>query len=257
MTQSNLAVQSEAISLYLDSLLKDVPDDEMEPAEPAKASTKPVPEVAAEPEVVTEPEPQPEPLAASEPPIQAEAKPEPDIRDISEPDISELAKPELKLAGQPDAIIPDWANGPFQAMLFKVGELSLALPLSELTGVVEWRDMTSDAGATGIRLGTHQYNGKPVPIVDTARLILPASMVDDLVGANHEERISRIVIIQDGKWGLACDSVHELITLQPENIRWHTVRTRRQWLAGTSVDLMCALVDTEGLVTLLDAAIKE
>lgn len=225
MTHKNLAVQSEAISLYLDSLLMDVDDDEPQENSSHLEEAPPL-----EPQVVVKPAP--------------------------EAEITEPRQTSLQLEAQPDAIIPAWANGPFQAMLFKVGELSLALPLQELVSVVEWQDISTISEASGIQLGTYQFNDQTVPVVDIAQLVLPAERLNVLVGDRPQERISRIVIIQDGQWGLACDSVHELITFQPEKVRWHTARTQRQWLAGTSVELMCALLDTKGLVAMLEAAIK-
>ncbi|MDH5178637.1 MAG: chemotaxis protein CheW [Gammaproteobacteria bacterium] len=237
MSQSNLALQSEAISLYLDSLLKDVPDgEEAEQATAVDEKTIAAPATPASSEDAGKLHDG----VVKTPPMETAITPPPG------------GKPSLPQ--QPDAIIPDWANGPFQAMLFKVGELSLALPLSELTGVVEWKGIDRQPGMPGAQLGTYQYNGKSVPVMDMAQLVLPPTMLEDLVGSKPAERISRIVLIQEGQWGLACDSVHELITLQPENIRWHTARTRRQWLAGTSIELMCALIDTRGLVLLLEAA---
>lgn len=230
MTQSNLAEQGEAVSLYLDSLLKEGPEDDLAvtTAESTPAPSETISDPAAG--AVQEPAPAPEPQTASSP--------------VS-----------LTLPDQPDALIPDWANAPFQAMLFKVGELSLALPMQEMIGVVEWNEIKPEADSAGVQLGFCQHNGLPVPVVDTARLVLPASMVGDLAGDKPSARVTRVVIIEDGRLGLACDSVHEIITLKPEDIRWHTARTRRQWLAGTSVELMCALLDTGGLVKLLTDAI--
>ena len=35
------------------------------------------------------------------------------------------------------------------------------------------------------------------------------------------------------------------LALGPQNVRWRSEHTRREWLAGTVVDKMCALVDID------------
>ncbi|MDH5777388.1 MAG: chemotaxis protein CheW [Gammaproteobacteria bacterium] len=168
-------------------------------------------------------------------------------------EVIEIKPPALQLEGQPDAIIPAWAYTSFQAMLFKVGNLSLALPLTELLGVVEWKDIELTSSEQKIVLGHCQHQGQDVSVVDTARFVFPPERYAELAGENVAHRVSRIVVIQNSHWGLACDSIHEIITIEPASIRWRTTKTRRQWLVGTSVKDMYALLNIEGLKAMLEA----
>lgn len=60
-----------------------------------------------------------------------------------------------------------------------------------------------------------------------------------------------IVLIAGGEWGLTCESVSEVVTLNPDQVRWRTALGIRPWLAGMVKDRMCALLDADELATLL------
>ena len=148
---------------------------------------------------------------------------------------------------------PEWAEADFQVMLFKVAGLTLAVPLIELNGVVECdlSKVTSMPGHADFYLGLLNYLDKSVPLVDTARFVLPPDKLTILAAGAPEERITRVVMIQDCQYGLACDEVNEVITLHPESVRWRSQRTQRRWLAGTVVEHMCALIDANAFAELL------
>jgi len=149
--------------------------------------------------------------------------------------------------------LPAWTQSPFQAMLFKVAGLTLAVPLVELNGVVEWREaaVTEMPGHADFYLGLMPHLGHKVALIDTAHLVLPPDKLRRLAGDDPRARIKRVVLIHDGKYGLACDEVAEVITLKPADVRWRTSRTQRRWLAGTVVAHMCALIDATAFAQML------
>jgi len=149
--------------------------------------------------------------------------------------------------------LPEWCQHEFQAMLFNVAGLTLAVPLVDLNGVIECNldDVAAMPGHADFYLGLLQYHDKNVPLVDTARFVLPADKLLTIVGDDPGARITRAVLIQDCQYGLACDEVNEVVTLSPEDVRWRTQRTQRRWLAGTVVEHMCALIDATAFAELL------
>ena len=164
------------------------------------------------------------------------------------------AEPEAVPDEEPAAIgKPEWAESDFQVMLFKVAGLSLAVPLVELNGIVECdlSEVTAMPGHADFYLGLMNHLDKTVPLVDTARFVLPPDKLTALAGDNPQERITRVVMINDCQYGLACDEVNEVVTLSPDDVRWRTQRTRRRWLAGTVVEHMCALIDANAFAELL------
>ncbi len=134
----------------------------------------------------------------------------------------------------------------FQVMLFKVAGLTLAVPLDGLNGVVEWKnDLAEMPGHADFYLGILQHLGQRIPVVETAGLVFPPDKLASLAVPDIGDRITRIILIDEGRWGLAVDSVEEVITLQRDQVRWRSERTQRKWLLGTVVEHMCALIDPQ------------
>lgn len=154
------------------------------------------------------------------------------------------------VAAEAPSVIPDWAEKTFQCLLFKVAGLNLAVPLSRLNGVMVWpEEITPMPGHSPHFLGLHQHLQRQVKVVDTAGVVLPP---ERLTALNAENRhYGHVILIDDGRWGLACDAVGKVITLDKSGVRWRTSRGKRGWLAGTVVDHMCALLDTEQMAETL------
>lgn len=165
--------------------------------------------------------------------------------------------PEPDLAPAPVDGPPAWAEGSFQTLLFKVAGLTLAVPLVELSGIQEWESdkVTHLPGRISWYLGLVQYREHSVPAIDTAELVLPADRLPSL--APIDERLTRLVFIDDGRWGLACDEVAEVITLQPDQVRWRSNRTKRRWLAGTVIEHMCAIIDPPAFAQMLATGLED
>lgn len=153
---------------------------------------------------------------------------------------------------------PAWAEKEFQALLFKAGGLTLAVPLVELSGIQEWEPdkVTPMPGHVVWYLGLATYRERSVPIIDTAYLVLPDDRLARLA-RDPNERLSRIVFIGNGRWGLACDEVSEVINLTEEQVRWRSSRTKRRWLAGTVIEHMCALIDPPAFAEMLASGMEE
>ncbi len=213
-----------ALTLFLDSLLREPMD-------------VPVLETEVDTRVVTE---------------IPSATPVPPIKEILTPTIAE-AEPVTPVVEQSvfdvvqEEAVMDAASGrenEFEVMLFKVAGLTLAVPLDGLNGVLEWKDDLAEMpGHAEFYLGILQHMGQRIPVVETASLVFPPDKLKSLAVAEPRDRITRIVLIDEGRWGLAVDSVEEVITLQHEKVRWRSERTRRKWLLGTVIEHMCALID--------------
>ncbi|VAX13768.1 CheW domain protein [hydrothermal vent metagenome] len=163
----------------------------------------------------------------------------------SEPLTATTEESELECAQEEEVAgaASDWSQE-FQAMLFKVAGLTLAVPLEGLNGVVEWKDDLAEMpGHADFYLGILQHMGQRIPVVETASLVFPPDKLKSLAIAEPRDRITRIVLIDGGRWGLAVDSVEEVITLEHDQVRWRSERTQRKWLLGTVVEHMCALID--------------
>jgi len=222
---------------------------------PSESSVTPLikPELVTRPvELVTEaatifetlpPIAPPEP--ALETPVAEEAIPPAPVEATPEPAVEKEAAPIFA--------DPPWLGQELQAMLFKVAGLTLAVPLVDLNGVVEWDEekITSMPGHADFYLGLMSHLNHQVPIVDTARMVLPDSKRRQLAGEDPRQRVTRVVLINNSQYGLACDEVNEVVTLKADAVRWRSERTQRRWLAGTVIEHMCALVDATAFAELL------
>jgi len=209
-----------ALSMFLDTLLR---EPQPEPREAPPAAQAPVLEVVPT-------------VTPAAPPVE-----------VAHP----AAEVEVAAEASVDNDRPAWAQETFQALLFKAGGLRLAVPLAELHGIVEWHDdITPMPGHADFYLGLLQHQDKTVPVIDTARFVLPADRLAKLA-PDVAERITRIVLIDEARWGLACDEVERVVNLEPDQVRWRSAQTSRRWLAGTVVEHMCALLDGAAFAQLL------
>jgi len=212
-------------------------------AEPVAEISIPLPEVAPklETEVVVE----------AEVAEQVVVEDEEVVTDVEEPEV--VATPVVE-AVKSEKLIPDWAEAPFQCLLFKVGGLSLAVPLVRLNGVIPWSEKVVETpNQTDWYLGVLMNHGHKVQVIDTAVMVLPAEhrqeMSDDPV-----ERLSHILLVDDQRWGLACDSIGDVVWLKNTDVKWRSNKTKRPWLLGTAIDHMCAVMDTEAFADMLEGS---
>jgi purine-binding chemotaxis protein CheW len=141
---------------------------------------------------------------------------------------------------------------PLHVQLFRVGGLTLALPVSALVAVVDNTDLTSSPapGITG-ECGRLCYPHGEIRVVALAPWVLPAGYAIPSLPDRYP-----ILVIDDGRWGLACDAVGERVVLEPATVRWRSSRTQRRWLAGTVAQPGYAILDAPQMAALLAEAVS-
>lgn len=242
-----------AVSLFLDSLLRE-PEVETQIATPEIKPVVEVTSVESLPKVKVE-------APATETSVEIKPVFKTQEQVIVESSIDKTIKTENVTPSMEQAataqIVPVWASEPFQILLFDVAGLKLAVPLIELSGVIEWTEsVTEMPGHADFYMGILQHLGNKIAVIDTARMVLPENKIAEFAGDNPRDRVKNIVLIDDYRWGLACDNIGEVITLNPDDVRWRTSRTSRGWLAGTVIEHMCALLNSEGFASMLKTGNK-
>jgi purine-binding chemotaxis protein CheW len=222
-TQANLLDPQSALTVYLDALLCEVGFADEEPSAntrqeaPAEVVPMPVAEAGAAPETVA--------AAPATPPQAVQRK---------------------SFA---------WAADRFQCLSFQVAGLTLAAPLEKLHGIVNWADtLTELPGYAPWFMGLLPNRGRNVQVVDTARIVMPDGRRPDT--RDVRERVQFVILLDDGRWGLAVDKLSEMLTLEPDAVRWSSENGKRPWLAGTVIDQMCALLDLDKLSEQLEQTQK-
>lgn len=142
----------------------------------------------------------------------------------------------------------DWKESPFQALMFDLHGLQLAIPLHELNGILTWPEkiLPKIAGKPDWYLGLFSQDHRHTQVVDTAHIMIPSQHQDTTAKFNF------IILIADGKWGLACNKVNKVVTLSPDQVRWRQQAGKRPWLAGTVLEQMCSILDINELIKQLE-----
>ncbi|MGZ4959767.1 MAG: chemotaxis protein CheW [Methylomonas sp.] len=160
---------------------------------------------------------------------------------------SVLVQPENPAKLQALSVMPDWSRHEFQALFFKVNHLILATPVTELSRTIKMeRKPGKIPGQPSWFLGLLDDQGSRIGVLDTGQLILGKAKGG--LRNLEENPFRRILVTQDKKWGLACDEIVSIGKLQPEKVRWRTVRQKRPWLIGTAIDELTAIIDLTQLV---------
>jgi len=243
-TRPQLALQS-----YLDSLLQEAAVelaesslDEFEAAvleEQARdaglLSVAPVQALAEPPVVVPVIEPAPAVVAR---PVSVEP-----VIDINLP-----AATQNRVLGLQPGERPEWAQEPFECLLFDVAGLTLAVPLVCLGSIfaLAGQELTPLFGQPDWFLGILPCQAGNLKVLDTARWVMPDRYRDDF-----RQGLQYVISVEGYEWGLAVHQVSRSIRLDPSEIKWRTQRTQRPWLAGTVIEHMCALLDVTALAELI------
>lgn len=146
---------------------------------------------------------------------------------------------------------PDWARRPFQALEFTIAKLKLAIPLTHSCGVLDWQlaELTSMPGYSKHFIGVWPNNGTNSKIVDVSNILVSQRYQHKV--ESWETRTTKVVLIDSGAWGLVCDEVLDVVTLDPRDVMWRSDRTQRAWLAGTLIGKMSAIIDGDEFATTL------
>lgn len=146
--------------------------------------------------------------------------------------------------------VPAWGQQGFAGLVFDVAGLKMAAPLHLLGGICLLEDNLQPVVAQADWfMGLLRWNGKNLRVVDTARFVMPERLSDN----SHRAAYQSVIVLGDSHWALAVDKADESVHLQSAEIRWKTVIGNRPWLAGTLLERLCALIDVDTLLQMLNA----
>lgn len=142
---------------------------------------------------------------------------------------------------------PAWREQPFEALLFDVGGLMLAVPLVSLGTIHPLEtEITPLFGQPDWFLGILPTQTGNLKVLDTARWVMPERYQTEL-----KDGLRFVISVEGYDWGMAVHGVSKSIRLTPDQIKWRSQAGKRPWLAGTVIKHMCALLDVSALATLI------
>lgn len=143
------------------------------------------------------------------------------------------------------ATLPDWGRSEFQAVCFRIGRMVLAAPLAEVRRIERLDDSTKVTALPGKPdwfQGIARFQGETIQLADT----------DLLIGGKRAAPVEgdrrHVLLLNEGRWGLVCGDIVDLVRLCDGDVRWRANRKRRAWAAGTIIDRLCVLVEPRNLI---------
>lgn len=152
---------------------------------------------------------------------------------------------------QPPFTPPAWVVPRCQVLAFAIANMQMAAPLEKLNGIIPLPErITSLPGQSPWFLGLVRNRNQNVQVVDLFGLIRPGSCQ----GAGEEHaagKIRYILLVDGGRWGILCDSIDTVFTLEAQQVSWQQSR-RIDFILGTVIDKMCSLLSVDRLVDRLN-----
>jgi purine-binding chemotaxis protein CheW len=142
-----------------------------------------------------------------------------------------------------------YRQGDFQALFFNVAGLTIAVPLIELGGIHKVDKTTSLMGKPDWFKGVMLYRDEKISVVDTALWVMPEKYDEKMKNSLNYQYI---IMLSDSNWGLMAESLVDTVVLQQDEVKWLDSPSKRPWLAGLVKDKMCALLDVDALISLLN-----
>lgn len=171
--------------------------------------------------------------------------------DIS-PNLEDLKTAEGEVPEAPVEI--DWKEAPFKALLFRLYNMTIAVPLFSLSGVVSAEEKISKIpGRPFWYHGMLRRRGQQIHVADPAHWLMREDARDGLSPIPYRFYIC----VDELPWAIACHEVMETKLLFPKEIKWREDGGNTPWLLGTVVEKMWSLLDLVPLVTEMNKNYKK
>ena len=137
----------------------------------------------------------------------------------------------------------------FQTLIFKVAQVPLAVPLLKLGGIinVSAQDVTPLVGTPDWFIGLVPNERGNLMVVDTQKYLMPGQAGSDYIAPDYDY----LIILDDSRWALACNSVGDAKNLTHDDVRWSAKSSTKPWFAGMVFEYMSALVEVDELINML------
>jgi purine-binding chemotaxis protein CheW len=163
---------------------------------------------------------------------------------------TEVTAEPVQEAVAPEPEVPAWAETPFQVLTFSLGKVKLAVPLSNLNGILNLdQQPTQLPGQPDWSLGVVINLDSKVVVVDTQKVLMPEQAVDAIPLSD----LKHLLLIGEGTRGLAVESLQGTEILDQSAIRWRGGQSKHPWYAGIVIDELTVMIDVDGLMEMLAA----
>lgn len=129
---------------------------------------------------------------------------------------------------------------PLQFLMFKVGTNLLSIPLVKMSNVINWPEtLTRLPNEPDWVHGILQYREHNVRIVDSSKVLQ--------INKQNPAMPGFILILEGDTWGITCDAIENVVTLEYDDIQWHP-NLKNKMTLGTIRDSLASLLSPRGIV---------
>ncbi|WP_420935306.1 chemotaxis protein CheW [Alteromonas sp. A081] len=137
----------------------------------------------------------------------------------------------------------------FQALFFEVAGLTLAVPLTTLGGIHQIDKIAPLFGKPDWFMGVMLHRESKLSVVDSAKWVMPEKYTEELAESLNYRYM---IMLGESEWGLASEKLVNTVNLTKDDVKWRGSTGKRPWLAGMVKEKMCALIDVEELISMLN-----
>lgn len=135
---------------------------------------------------------------------------------------------------------------PLQCLMFKIGNNLMSMPLIEMNGVVEWPGkLTRLPHEPDWALGILKHRDNNVLVIDSAEVLQ--------INRDREQKPAHILLLGEEKWGLTCDQIDKVVTLDYNDVQWN-----RQEAIGITLGIirssLSSLLNSRGIIDRLQSS---
>lgn len=166
--------------------------------------------------------------------------------DISEARPAPGAENQSAIDTSADAVTPVITDK--ENFLFcQIGGMPLAIAVSALNNIVHWPEqgLSQLPGQADWQLGLLRNREQHCDVIDI-RAVLQAPATATEAQADY------ILLLDQGRRGIACNVIEQIRTIRPDAINWRQDRRQRPWFLGVLSETMHSIVDIEALLVALD-----
>ena len=137
-----------------------------------------------------------------------------------------------------------WATEYFSCLPITVDEVTLLVPLRQVRMVLPLSDDIQVINELPSWMnGSLERSTKHIKVVDMKQIAY--RLIPEFSKPPEVKKDARLVVINEGKWGIDCDSVGKVQQLDLSDIRWRGSDSSYRWVAGLSIKHQLAVVDTK------------
>jgi len=143
---------------------------------------------------------------------------------------------------------PVWATENIRCLTVTIAGLTILIPAMMISDI---RNVTNNLiPSTHMPSWVYEFSDDEdvnIQVINTRKLIFDGLKSQRL---NLDLPVYAI-LIDDGAWGIACDSVGKIVTLKSQNIAWRGRSSTRRWLSGTSSEHNAIIFDVRHIEKVL------